>query len=108
MALGYTYVDFAALEQAINQLKAAKEDLATKLKNIKGKISGSVNTPDIYMSQDARVTEQEFETMYSKWAPKFDQFVQEYIDYFNEAKKIYEQRGETETKVAKSLNTFID
>lgn len=108
MALGYTYVDFEALTQAINQLNSARENLATKLKNIQGKINGSVNNPEIYMSHDAEVTKEEFETMYSKWAPKFDQFVQEYIDYFNEAKKIYEQRGETETKVAKSLNTFID
>ena len=36
MALGYTYVDFGALETAIGQLKTAKESLGTKLKEIKG------------------------------------------------------------------------
>lgn len=108
MALGYTYINFQELEQAINQLKAVKENLATQLMTAKGEIDKSVNNPEIYLSQDARVTKERFEEMYNKWARKFDEFVQEYIDYFNAAKDIYIQRAKTETNVAQSLNSFID
>lgn len=108
MALGFTEVNFVELEQAIAQLKTIKENLNAQLRSAKGEIDNSVNNPEIYLSQDARVTKEQFEEMYNRWAQKFDGYVQEYIDYFNRAKELYEQRAATETSVAQSLNQFID
>lgn len=106
--LGYTLVDFDELEKAIAQLKLAKDNLGTQLKKIKGIIDGSVNNPEIYLSKDARVTQEQFDIMYSKWASRFESYVQEYIDYFEKAKSIYTIRGEDEAKKAQQLNSFID
>lgn len=108
MALGYTLVDFDELEKAIKQLETAKEELNNKLKTIKGIVDSSVNSAEIYLSADARTTREQFEEMYNKWAPKFDTYVKEYIDYFNKTKAMYIERGETEEESAKKLNTFID
>lgn len=108
MALGYTYVNFEELTKTIEQLKRTKDSLGTKLKEIKGIIDGSVNNPQIYLSQDARITREQFEEMYNKWAIKFDNYVQEYIDYFNAAKNKYENRADNETRDAQKLNSFID
>ncbi|MCM1167618.1 MAG: hypothetical protein NC401_16590 [Ruminococcus sp.] len=108
MALGYTYVEFGELERAINQLTATKENLSTQLKKINGIIDGSVNNEQIYLSQDARITKEQFQNMYNRWAQKFDNYVQEYIDYFKAAKAVYEQRAATETQSAQKLNSFID
>ena len=108
MALGYTLVDFDELAKAIAQLKSAKESLSTQLKKIKGTIDGSVNNPEIYLSKDARITQERFEEMYNKWAVKFDSYVQEYIDYFEKTKAMYEERAEIEAGNAEKLNSFID
>ncbi len=108
MALGYTYVDFEALEGAIKQLETTKENLATQLKTIKGIIDNSVNNPEIFFSEDARVTREQFEDMYNRWAAKFDSYVQEYVDYFKKAEEIYKTRGETGKREAQQLNSFID
>ncbi len=106
--LGYTLVDFDELEKAIAQLKLAKDNLGTQLKKIKGIIDGSVNNPEIYLSKDARVTQEQFDIMFSKWAARFDSYVQEYIDYFEKARSNYIIRGEDEAKKAQQLNSFID
>ena len=106
--LGYTLVDFGELDVAIRQLKSAKESLNTQLTKIKGIIDGSVNNPEIYLSMDARVTQEQFNEMFNKWARKFDSYVQEYIDYFDKAKSMYESRAEDEANKAKQLNSFID
>ncbi len=108
MALGYTLVNFEELEKAIEQLKKTKVRLGDQLKKIKGIIDRSVNNPQIYLSKDARVTQEQFEVMYNKWAQKFDNYVQEYIDYFEKAKNIYLSRAEDEANKAKQLNSFID
>lgn len=108
MALGYTLVNFDELDTAIKQLRTTKDTLNEKLTKIKGIIQNSVNNTEIYLSMDARTTREQFEEMYGKWAPKFDRYVQEYIDYFENAKRIYETRAETESNKAKQLNTFID
>ncbi len=108
MALGFTEVNFDELEPAIGQLRSAKDSLGNQLKTIKGIIDGSVNNQLIFRSQDARITREQFEEMYNKWAQKFDNYVQEYIDYFNAAKSRYEQTAENETNEAKKLNSFID
>ncbi len=108
MALNYTLVDFTELEGAIAQLKQTKEKLSTQLKKIKGIIDNSVNNPEIYLSKDARITKEQFEDMFNRWAIKFDSYVQEYIDYFEKAKSTYETRGETEGRNAQQLNSFID
>ncbi len=106
--LGYTLVDFDELDKAIKQLKTAKDSLGNQLKKIQGTIENSVNNSEIYLSMDARVTKEQFEEMYNKWAAKFDNYVQEYIDYFEKAKTIYSNRAEDEGKKAQSLNSFID
>ena len=108
MALGYTYVDYEELARTIDQLKRTKDSLGTKIKKIKGIIDGSVNNPQIYKSDDARITLEQFEEMYNKWAQKFDNYVQEYIDYFNAAKLKYEERVKIEGNEAQKLNSFID
>ncbi len=108
MALNYTLVDFSELEGAIKQLEATKIKLGDQLKKIKGIIDNSVNNPEIYLSKDARITKEEFEKMFNKWAIKFDNYVQEYIDYFKKAKTTYETRGETEGRNAQELNSFIE
>ncbi len=108
MALGYTYVDFEALESAIKQLEATKNNLGNQLKTIKGIVDGSVNNPDIIYSEDARVLKEQFEDMYNRWAQKFDNYVQEYIDYFKAAEEVYKQRGATGTREAQQINSFID
>lgn len=106
--LGYTLVDFDEFDKAISQLKATKENLSIQLKKIKGVIDGSVNNPEIYISMDAKVTQEQFEEMYNKWANKFDNYVQEYIDYFEKAKAIYANRAIDESEKARRLNSFID
>ncbi|MCX4357546.1 MAG: hypothetical protein OSJ43_15240 [Oscillospiraceae bacterium] len=108
MALGYTLVDFGELEGAIKQLEKTKNDLGNQLKKIKGIIDNSVDNPEIYFSEDARITKEQFEDMYNRWAVKFDNYVQEYIDYFKKVKEIYEGRGKTEARNAQQLNSFID
>lgn len=108
MALGYTLVDFTELESAIKLLEKTKNDLGDQLKKIKGVIDGSVNNPEIYLSEDARITKEQFEDMYNRWAIKFDNYVQEYVDYFKKAKDTYEARAKTESKNAQQLNSFID
>ncbi len=108
MALNYTLVDFGELEGAIAQLKQTKENLSTQLKKIKGIIDGSVNNPEIYLSKDARITKDQFEDMFNRWAQKFDSYVQEYIDYFEKARGMYETRAENEARNAQQLNSFID
>lgn len=108
MALGYTLVDFDELEKAVKQLETAKTSLDDKLKSIKGIVDSSVNNAEIYLSSDARVTREQFEQMYNKWAPKFTAYVQEYIDYFNKTKIMYQERAEKEKDDAGKLNTFID
>ena len=106
--LGFTLMDFDELEKAINQLKTAKENLSSQLTKIKGIIDGSVNNPEIYLSKDARVTQEQFEQMFNKWARKFDSYVQDYIDYFEKAKTRYAGRAEDEAEKAKRLNSFIE
>ena len=106
--LGYTLVDFDELEKSIAQLKLAKDNLGTQLKKIKGIIDGSVNNPEIYLSKDARITQEQFDIMYNKWASKFDLYVQEYIDYFEKAKNIYSARSDDTAIKAQQLNSFID
>lgn len=108
MALGYTYVNFEDLESAINQLKSTKESLAKQLQTIKGIVDSSVHNPEIIFSEDARVTKEQFEDMYNRWAKKFDDYVQEYIDYFKKAEETYRGRAELEKKEAQTLNSFID
>lgn len=108
MALGYTFVDFESLEGAIKQLETTKENLSTQLKTIKGIVDNSVNNPEIFYSEDARVIKEQFEDMYSRWAIKFDNYVQEYVDYFKAAEEIYKERGATGTREAQQLNSFID
>ncbi len=108
MALGYTLMDFDELGKAISQLKLAKDNLGTQLKKIQGIINKSVNSPEIYLSKDARVTQEKFNEMYNKWAQKFDNYVQEYIDYFERTKAKYESRAEDEATQAQQLNSFID
>lgn len=108
MALGYTYVDYESLEAAIKQLETTKENLSTQLKTIKGVVDSSVNNPEIIYSEDARVLKERFEDMYGRWAVKFDNYVQEYIDYFKKAEQTYKQRGETGSREAQQLNSFID
>lgn len=108
MALGYTLVDFGELEGAIKQLEKTKIDLGDQLKKIKGIIDSSVNNSEIYLSADARITKEQFEDMYNRWAIKFDNYVQEYIDYFKKAKETYAGRAETEGRNAQQLNSFID
>lgn len=106
--LGYTLVDFDELKKAIAMLKLANDNLGTQLKKIKGIIDSSVNNPEIYLSKDARVTQEQFDIMYSKWAERFESYVQEYIDYFEKVDEIYIIRGEDEAKKAQQLNSFID
>lgn len=106
--LGYTLVDFDELDKAIAQLKNTKDNLGNQLKKIKGIVDGSVNSPEIYLSMDARVTQEKFEEMFNKWAIKFDNYVQEYIDYFEKTKTMYAERGDDEAKKASQLNSFID
>ena len=106
--LGYTLVDFDELDKAIKQLETAKDNLSTQLKKIQGIINNSVNNPEIYLSADARVTQEQFDEMYNKWAVKFDNYVQEYIDYFNKAKTIYMERATTEEENARKINSFIE
>lgn len=108
MALGYTFVDFEALEAAIKQLQTTKENLGKQLKTIKGVVDNSVDNPEIIYSEDARVLKEQFEDMYSRWAVKFDNYVQEYIDFFKKAEQTYKQRGETGSREAQQLNSFID
>lgn len=108
MALGYTFVDFEALEAAIKQLQTTKENLGTQLKTIKGVVDSSVDNPEIIYSEDARVLKEQFEDMYGRWAVKFDNYVQEYIDFFKKAEQTYKQRGETGSREAQQLNSFID
>ena len=45
--------------------------------------------------------------MYDRWAKKFDGYVQEYVDYFNEVSKQYTQTGETLEANVKNNNSFI-
>lgn len=106
--LGYTLVDFDELDKAIAQLKSTKENLSTQLTKIKGIIDGSVNNPEIYLSKDARVTQEQFNEMFNKWARKFDNYVQEYVDYFEKTKNMYASRAEDEAGKAKQLNSFMD
>lgn len=106
--LGYTSVNFEELEKAISQLSLAKDSLNDQLKKIKGIIDGSVNNPEIYLSSDARVTREQFDDMYNRWAVKFDNYVQEYVDYFNKVKKVYSDRAKIEGDNARKLNSFID
>lgn len=106
--MNYTLVNFDELGNAITELTNAKEALNGQLNKIKGIIDNSVNNPDVYASSDARVTREQFEDMYNRWASKFDNYVQEYIEYFKKAKQTYEQRAETESGNAQKLNAFID
>ena len=106
--LNYTFVDLEELERSISQLKLAKDNLETQLKKIKGIIDSSVNNSEIFFSVGAEVTQKQFDEMYDKWAIKFDNYVQEYIDFFEKAKNTYATRDEHVAGDALKLNSFID
>ena len=46
--------------------------------------------------------------MYTKWAKKFDGYVQEYIEFFEKASKEYTGTSELIDTQAKNINQFID
>lgn len=107
MALGYEYIDYDALQKAVEELNNIKNDLNQTLKNVLDEMNSSVDNRDIYLSKEATSCKQEFQQMYDRWAKKFDGYVQEYVDYFNEVSKQYTQTGETLEANVKNNNSFI-
>lgn len=108
MALGYTLIDYSALTQAVTQLKGIKEELSKKLNEAQAEMQKSVNNRDIYLSREAKTCQQQFDQMYTKWAKKFDGYVQEYIEFFEKASKEYTGTSELIDTQAKNINQFID
>lgn len=108
MALGYTLIDYSALTQAVNQLKGIKDDLSKKLNEVQAEMQKSVNNRDIYLSREAKTCQQQFDQMYTKWAKKFDGYVQEYVDFFEKASKEYNITSDIIDNEAKNINQFID
>lgn len=107
MALGYTKVDYDALKVAIDELNTIKEELGKTLRTVKDDMDATANTRETYLSREAETCKKQFDDMYTRWAQKFDSYVQEYIDFFNEAGKTYTQTGDVIDANAKNLNAFI-
>lgn len=102
-----TKIDYEALKTAVSELEGIKTDLGTTLKSVKDDMDATANSQDTYLSREAETCKQQFNEMYSKWAQKFDAYVQEYIDFFNKASESYTQTGEAIDTNAKNLNSFI-
>lgn len=107
MALGYTMIDYEALKTAVTELRNIQEDLGKTLSMVKNDIDTTANSPDVYLSREAESCKNRFNEMYSNWAKKFTNYVQEYIDFFEEAGKTYHDTGDVIKGNDTNLNSFI-